>query len=171
MHTECTGMILAAEYIPSPTPLQLMLDTQELGFPIPPGGFPFFFGKRGFPVSRFAGIGKRAAPARSSLGVPTPRAVSRFGRERESGSGGSRTPGAAGGGFPGLRAASSPGAGNCESLEPPASGGSRVETPTPTPTPTPSRTLRGVCGATGGASERPLRGRVTKPPYCEPAAL
>ncbi len=60
----CTGMILAAagEYILSPSPLQLMLATQEIGFPIPAvfrfqvSGFSGNGGKRGIPpaVSRWA---------------------------------------------------------------------------------------------------------------------
>ena len=36
--SESTGMTLAAEYIPSP--LQLMLVTSEIGFPIPPVSRP-----------------------------------------------------------------------------------------------------------------------------------
>ena len=55
-------MILAAEYIPSP--LQLMLVAQETAG-IPDSPVSQLFGKRGVlvsrvPVSRFAGVGKRA---------------------------------------------------------------------------------------------------------------
>jgi hypothetical protein len=77
-------MILAAdsEYIPSP--LQLMLVTWEIGFPIPPVS-RFFFGKRELPDSRFAGIGTRKFTG-GKQGIPD----SRFGRERESGSRGRR---------------------------------------------------------------------------------
>ena len=82
-------MILAAEYIPSPLHWQLMLVTQEIGFPIPPvSRFTFGNLKRGVPVSRFAGIGKRAG----NREPPFP----------DSAGTGNRGPDSASRGFPGL---------------------------------------------------------------------
>ena len=73
-------MILAAEYIPSP--LKLMLVTWEIGFPIPPP-VSRFFRETGtpprFPIRRNRETGGKQ-------GTP----VSRFGRDRESGSRGRR---------------------------------------------------------------------------------